>query len=100
MTINEQELTFNIPYDMHEEDWLDLIEVYKSLPSWLGMEHDGSSYWFGKEEDNIYIKARITFVGLVIEGNMPDPLWARWILEFIEKSSEALGFEVKSIYHK
>lgn len=100
MEINEQELTFNIPHDMHEDDWRDLIETFKALPNWKGMEPDGSNFWFGKEDDNIYIKAHITYSGLVVEGNMPDPIWARWILEFIEKATEALGFEVKSVYHK
>ncbi len=99
MEIKDQELTFNIRHDMHEEDWKELIETYKLMPYWTGLKPDGSAYWFGDEEEDVYIKAHITFSGLVIEGNVPDPIWAKWILEFIDRASEALGYEIKSINH-
>ena len=99
MEIKDQELTFNIRHDMHEEDWKDLMAAFEKLPGWEGVEPNGISYWYGKDEEDIHIRAFITFNGLVVEGNMPDAIWAKWILNFIEKISEALGFEVKSIYH-
>ena len=99
MEVKDQELTFNIRHDMHEEDWKDLIQVYENMPYWKGIQHDGSGYWFGNENDEIYLKAHITYTGLVIEGNLPDPIWAKWILEFIEKASEALGYEIMTVNH-
>ncbi len=100
MEIKDQELTFNIRHDMHEEDWKELMQVFENMPGWVGVEPTGELYWISKNEDNAHIKAFITYNGLVIEGYLSDHIWAKWILEFIEKSSEALGYEVTSIYHK
>ncbi|MBE7442879.1 MAG: hypothetical protein HS119_10545 [Flavobacteriales bacterium] len=94
MEINEQEITFNIRYDMHEEDWKDLVEAFKLLPGWIGIEKTGEFFWLGKENDEVYIKGKITFTGFVLEANLPDIVWEAWILHFKEKTSEALGFEV------
>ena len=98
MEINDQEVTLNIRYDMHEEDWKDLVRAFEVLPGWLGVEKTGVFYWLGKEKDEIHIKATITFTGLLVEASLPDVVWEKWKLEFIKKCSEALGYEIKSVY--
>lgn len=97
MEINEQEITFNIRYDMHQDDWKDLVDALKLLPGFIKVEKTGDFFWLGKEDDEVYIKGKITFIGFVIEANLPDLVWNAWILEFMEKASGALGYEVTSI---
>ena len=93
----EQEITLNIPYSMHEEDWIELRKVYISMPGWIGFGKDDCAYWFGKVEDDIHIEASIEPSGLVLSGFIDDKSWAKWVEEFIQKSSVALEYEVKEI---
>ena len=91
----EQEVTLNIDYDMHLDDWTDLFEVYKSMKGWVGFSEDGSGNWFGKEEDDEYIIATASATGLMLEAEIDYKIWQPWVIEFIAKASEALGYEVK-----
>lgn len=100
LEINDQEITLDIRYDMHEEDWKDLVSAFKKLPGWIGVEKTGAFFWLGKEKDEVYIKATITFTGLLVEACLPDIVWEKWKLEFIKVCSEALGCEVKSVYNE
>ncbi len=97
MEINDQELTFNIRYDMHQDDWIELADALKLLPGFVCVQKTGDFFWLGEEDDEVYIKAKITFTGFVIEGNVPDAVWAAWISEFMKKASDALGYEIKNI---
>ena len=96
--IKDQEITLNIRYDMHEEDWKDLVGAFELMPGWIGVEKTGAFFWLGKETDEVYIKATITFTGLLVEACLPDVVWDKWINELIKKASEALGLEIKSVY--
>lgn len=100
MVIKDQEITLNIRYDMHEEDWKDLVCAFELMPGWIGVEKTGAFFWLGKETDEVYIKATITFTGLLVEACLPDVVWNKWINELIKKASEALGLEIKSVYTK
>lgn len=97
---NDQEITLNIRYDIHEEDWKDLVGAFELMPGWIGVEKTGAFFWLGKETDEVYIKATITFTGLLVEACLPDVVWNKWIDELIKKASEALGLEIKSVYTK
>lgn len=96
LEIKDQEITLDIRYDMHEEDWKDLVAAFEKIPGWIGIEKTGTFFWLGKEDDEVYVKASITFSGLLVEACLPDLIWEKWIEEFIKKSSEALGFEVET----
>ena len=98
LEINDQEITLNIRYDMHEEDWKDLVGAFELMPGWIGVEKTGAFFWLGKETDEVYIKATITFTGLLVEACLPDVVWDKWINELIKKASETLGLEIKSVY--
>lgn len=99
LEINDQEITLNIRYDMHEEDWKDLVAAFELLPGWIGIEKTGAFFWFGKENDEVYIKATVSFTGFLVEACLPDLVWEKWIAEFIKRCSEALGFEIESVYN-
>jgi len=45
MEINEQEITFNIRYDMHQDDWKELADVLKLLPGFISVEKTGDFFW-------------------------------------------------------
>lgn len=95
--IEDQDFLLNIPHDLHEEDWRELYAMYKTLPGWIGMETNGVSYWFGKENDEQYIKASVGFEGLKVEICLPEDLWKPWIVLYLKKARLALGYEVKII---
>jgi hypothetical protein len=92
----DQEITLNIPYNLHEEDWKDLYDVYASMPGWKGFDTKENAYWFGNVDDEIHLEACVEPDGLVISGVLPDEQWEKWITEFIEKATFALGYEVKA----
>jgi hypothetical protein len=93
----EQEITLNIPGNLHEEDWMDLHAAYEAMPGWVGFDSQGNAYWFGHVQDDKHIEASMEPSGLVLSGYLDDADWEKWILEFIEKASFALGYEVKAI---
>lgn len=47
LEIKDQEITLNIRYDMHEEDWKDLVGAFELMPYWIGVEKTGA--FFGLE---------------------------------------------------
>lgn len=95
--MDDQEITLNIFYNMHEDDWAELHKVYRSMPGWIGFESEGCAYWFGKEEGEKHIHVSIEPSGLVISGFITDDEWEKWVLEFAEKASVALEYEVTNI---
>ena len=44
MEINEKEITFNIRYDMHQDDWKELADVLKLLPGFISVEKTGDFF--------------------------------------------------------
>ncbi|MCC7332237.1 MAG: hypothetical protein IT232_06495 [Flavobacteriales bacterium] len=97
MEINEFEIVLNIRYDMHEEDWVELVQAFEQMPGWFGMKKNGVFLWFGTEDDEIYVRGKITYTGFELEANLPEVVWNAWLLQFIEKSSLALGIEITEV---
>ena len=97
--MTEVSITLSIPYDLSEGQWKKLDLVYHGMPGWLGYGAEGRGeegipYWFGVEEDDVFLWASSEPPGLLIEGQMDQAEWERWIHEFKTLASQALGFEV------
>ncbi|GKX31380.1 hypothetical protein SH1V18_38600 [Vallitalea longa] len=55
--------------NFRDNNWDTLGEIYKSLPSYI--IHQGLPYWFGIDENNIYLWASCEPSGLQIAGYLP-----------------------------
>ena len=86
-------ITLNIPYDMPDDKWAIVSQIYKTMPNWQGYVDNGCPVWnIGNGET---ISASVEPSGLVFEGSSPDSDITAWISLFIKTSSEKLGFIVK-----
>ena len=86
----EQDITLNIHYSAPQEIWDKIGEVYQSMPYWLG--YDNGPHWGNGNDINIV--ASVEPGGLQIYGTMSDDIWIEWILELIDKLTEALGYPI------
>ncbi|GKV65575.1 MULTISPECIES: hypothetical protein [Sporosarcina] len=91
--VQPQNCNLNIWYSLPEELWGNVTGVYKSMPGWLGFK-DGIPYWFGREEDNIFIWASVEPSGLSFYARMGDDEWSDWMEKFKLEATKAVGFEV------
>lgn len=97
-----QECNLNIRYDLPEEIFTKLEEVYSKMPGWLGFGNEskgqaGIPYWFSYNENEKYILASMEPGGLHFEGNMDDKEWLIWKTNFKKTATEILGFKVGEI---
>jgi hypothetical protein len=88
-------ITLNIPYDMPEEKWQELVKVYENMPGWAGYILDGCPVWKSISEEEKSISASVEPSGLVIDGNMSDYEFNEWLNKFTVRASNVLGFIVK-----
>ena len=93
----EPELTVNITLDMHEEDIISLFSAFEQLPGYKKKDHQGHVYWFGTEDDDVFVCASFGTKGLFLESELPPEDWFIWMAIFIKKTTVALGYEVKII---
>ncbi|WP_395350074.1 hypothetical protein [Variovorax sp. UC122_21] len=87
-----QEITLNIPYDLSDEEWAKVAEVYASLDGWLG-DQNGAA-WYGREGDARHIGASVEPSGIHFFGEVESPLWTGWLTVLCARMSIALGREV------
>lgn len=90
-----QSVTFNIPYDLLPAKWQALIEVYKAMPGWVeGTDRDGCPMWWPDGNTAGMIGASVEPSGLLMTGNVSRTTWQRWMAEFEQRATNALGFRV------
>ncbi|MFB8372847.1 hypothetical protein [Paenibacillus taichungensis] len=88
--INSHNCNLNIRYDLPDEVWDKVSKVYEHMPGWIGYK-SGVPYWFGSEEDDVFIEASVEPSGLSFYA-LDD--WVSWIETFKLEASKVLGFEV------
>lgn len=88
-------ITLTIPYNLPDSDWIIVDDIYKSMPGWIGYLKDGCPYWFGTENNNVYLSASVEPSGLLFDGRMDEEEFKEWINSFKTLATRKLGFEVK-----
>jgi 5-keto 4-deoxyuronate isomerase len=101
--LNRQRCELNIRMDgIPIETWNKMPEdIFSRMGGWLGYVEAGHYnehviHWFGNEDEEKHIFAHPASTFL-LEGFMIDSEWRKWILEFKNVASKALGFEIKEI---
>lgn len=90
---NAQQCNLNIWYDLPSEVWDKMTNVYERMPGWMGYTN-GLPYWFGHENDLVFITASVEPSGLSFFAQMEMDDWLCWIERFKEEATKMLGFEV------
>lgn len=72
--INSHHCNLNIWYHLPDEVWSKVAAIYKSMPGWMGYK-DGIPYWFGQEEDDVFIEASVEPGGLSFYAQMNQSDW-------------------------
>jgi len=91
--INTHNCNLNIWYYLPDEVWGKVSTVYEGMPGWIGFRN-GIPYWFGYEDDAIYIEASVESSGLSFYAQMNNNDWNTWIERFKAEASKVLGFDV------
>lgn len=88
-----QNCNLNIWYYLPNEEWNKVSYLYERMPGWIGYKN-AIPYWFGQEDDEIYITASVEPSGLSFHGQMNNSDWSSWINKFKSEATKLLGFEV------
>ncbi|MBB4825916.1 adenylosuccinate synthase [Sporosarcina luteola] len=56
--IHSQKCKLNIWYYLPDEVWNKVAVIYERMPGWMG-HTNGIPYWFGQEEDDVFIMASV-----------------------------------------
>ncbi|UQZ37545.1 hypothetical protein C2I18_15615 [Paenibacillus sp. PK3_47] len=83
----------NIWPDLPEEVWDKVADIYKRMPGWIGYT-DGIPYWYGQEDNDVFIEASVEPSGLAFYAQMDKSEWDFWIGRFKAEATKVLGFEV------
>lgn len=81
-------ITLNIHYTAPDEIWDKLMVLYTMMPGW----NEQMKCWYGNEGKLIEISVEPG--GLQFYAELPAKEWETWILEFKEKATEILGYEI------
>jgi hypothetical protein len=88
-------ITLSLPYDLTEDQWTIVDEVFRSMPGWIGYNPDDNTpQWYGMESSKQFIWTSVEPSGLLVEGNLDPALWTGWISVLCARLSLRLGFEV------
>ena len=90
-----ESITLNIRYDLPDDVWEKIGEVYSTMPGWKGYINDNCPVWESSSDSTKSISASVEPSGLVIEGNFETNEFNNWVGEFCQKTSELVGYEVK-----
>ena len=88
----EKSITLNIPGDLSDSDWDKVMSVYRNMDGWI--EGHDLPYWFGTEQNEIFITASVEPSGLVIFGKVNDLIWIGWLTKLCAKLTKALNKEI------
>lgn len=91
--INSHNCNLNIRHDLPDEMWAKVSKVYERMPGGIGYK-SGIPYWFGIEEDDVFIEASVEASGLSFYAQMDDNDWNAWIETFKLEATKVLGFDV------
>ncbi|KGR74974.1 hypothetical protein [Ureibacillus sinduriensis] len=91
--INSQTCNLNIWYYLPDEIWDKVTNLYGSMPGWIGYKK-GIPYWFGCENDDVFIMASVEPSGLSFYGKMSNDDWSSWIERFKSEATKVVGFDV------
>lgn len=91
--INSHNCNLNIRYDLPDEVWDKVSKVYENMPGWIGYK-SGIPYWFGTDEDDVFIEASVEPSGLSFYAQMNSDVWMSWIETFKLEATKVLGFDV------
>jgi len=88
----EQTITLNVPWDLPDEDWNKIMQVYRGMDGWI--EGKDFPYWYGTEEDERFISVSAEPSGLLFNGKINNDYWIAWITQICARLSLALNREV------
>lgn len=80
-------------YSLPDEIWVKVANLYESMPGWRGYIN-GIPYWFGQEDDDVFIAASVEPSGLSFYAQMSNREWNSWIEQFKMEATKVLGFNV------
>lgn len=92
--MENNEITFNIRYDLPAIMWEKITSVYEQLQGWVGFS-DGIPFWFGTNENDKHVCASVEPSGLLVSGYMDKEEWLHWIASFQEIATKELGFKIQ-----
>jgi hypothetical protein len=93
--VRRMSITLSLPYDLSQEQWKIVDEVFSSLDGWLGYKpEDNTPQWYGPESSERFVWASIEPSGLLVEGNLDSTHWTGWISVLCARLSLQLGTEV------
>ncbi|WP_379163153.1 hypothetical protein [Paenibacillus sp. sgz5001063] len=91
--VHSHNCNLNIWGHLPDEVWDKVADIYKSMPGWIGYRN-GIPYWFGQEDDAVFIEASVEPSGLSFYAQMDQSDWDSWIERFKSEATKALGFNV------
>lgn len=83
----------NIWYYLSDEEWNKVSFLYERMPGWMGYKN-GIPYWYGQEDDEIFITASVEPSGLSFHAKLNNSDWNSWIETFKSEATKVLGFNV------
>lgn len=92
-TTTSHNCNLNIWYYLPDEVWDKVPYLYESMPGWVGYKN-GIPYWFGHENDDVFIVASVEPSGLSFYAQMTNRDWNSWIEKFKLQATKVLGFDV------
>jgi hypothetical protein len=95
----ETSITLALPYDLTEEQWAVVDDVFKSLDGWIGYsEEDRVPQWYGvaPTAPNIWASSEPSglMIGGELVGKLADEHWTGWISVLCARLSLRLGIEI------
>jgi hypothetical protein len=88
-------ITLSLPYDLTDEQWATVDEVFQSMDGWVGYsDTDHTPQWYGPEASNRYVWASLEPSGLLVEGNLDPSDWTGWISVLCARLSRRLNLEI------
>lgn len=89
----EQSITLNLPYDLTDDEWDKVIDVFSSLDGWLPATDEPT--WYGSPGEPRHVAASMEPGGLVLQGRLEPGLWTGWVSVLCARLSLALGREIR-----
>jgi len=88
----QQSITLNLPDDLSDSQWSEVMAVYRSMDGWVG-EQD-LPCWFGPVDGSQFVAASVEPSGLLLEGDLEPLLFRGWVTKLCARLTLALGREV------
>ena len=86
------QITLNIRYDIPENEWNLIGNVYRSMDGWL--DSQDLTHWYWDDKYPMYISASMEPGGIHFVGQVGANLWTSWLTFLCARLSIALGREI------